>query len=191
MPVDLAGILAPKPSRAASLRTAVVTALLAGNRLQVNLDGVGVSVRRGLHFTSAVGDVVLVATTGLGEAWAIMVIATGTSPTPIPTPPGPPAGGTLTFPALDGSSKEAARFVITLSPESISHVPGDGATGRRCCDCRRQRAQHRTGDDRRLVVDAASSPRRRGCAMAGPGDRRVRSAAAAKDCGRVRRYTTP
>jgi len=104
MPVDLAAILAPKPSRAASLRTAVVTALLSGNRLQVNLDGVNVSVRRGLHFTSAVGDVVLVATTGLGEAWALMVIATGTSPTPIATPPGPPAGGTMTFPALDAAS---------------------------------------------------------------------------------------
>jgi hypothetical protein len=108
-PVDLAGILAPKPSAAASLRTGVVAALVAGNRLQVNVNGANITMRRGLHFTPAVGDVVLVATTDIGEAWAIMALATGTAPTPVPTPPGPAAGGTIVWPALDAGTWRGAR----------------------------------------------------------------------------------
>jgi hypothetical protein len=108
-PVDLAGVLAPKPSAAASLRTGVVAALVAGNRLQVNVNGANITMRRGLHFTPAVGDVVLVATTDIGEAWAIMALATGTAPTPVPTPPAVPAGGSITWPALDAGTWRGAR----------------------------------------------------------------------------------
>ena len=34
----------------------------------------------------------------------------------------------ITFPGLDASSKEAGLFTITLSPEEITHAPGDGVT---------------------------------------------------------------
>jgi hypothetical protein len=106
-PVDLAGILAPKPSPAAILRTGVVATLLTGNRITVNINGVNVSMRRGLHFTPAVGDVVLVATTGIGDSWAIMAIATGTAPTPVPAPPATPSNGYITWPALDAGTWRA------------------------------------------------------------------------------------
>jgi hypothetical protein len=111
MPVDLAAVLAPKPSSAASLRTGVVTALLTGTRVQVNVNGANVSMRRGLHFTPAVGDVVLVATTDIGEAWAIMALATGTAPTPVPTPPAAPAGGSITWPAQDAGTWRGGRRI--------------------------------------------------------------------------------
>lgn len=99
MPADLAGVLA-QPDQGARLTTGIVTALPGGSFVTVNSAGQTRTIRRSLQYAApAVGDVVLIATTGDGRTYAILALATGTSPVVPPAPSPPPATGSVTFPA--------------------------------------------------------------------------------------------